>query len=620
MAITFIYPIKSTGEKSLNYDTECKSTKMVEKKKDDSKDSLDYVMRDKKGNTYKLSFEYMEKMKNYISYDDKGNVTFQTISTGINCCVENAYNEWQTARKLFNESKGNKGILQFCIVQNFGVDLDPMLANKIGTEFAQKYLSDYQCVVSTHINTGYVHNHIEFNATSFVTGKKFYDQLKTIGEIRKISDELCKKYELEVLEDTKDFNYVVYKDGNGKVKVYEPTERKNQIMEGEFANKNDYRNTEQYKQSAEYIEAHFDVLRKDIDRLLPHAVSYEDLLQQLKNAGYEIKDKTKNGEWRKHISFKAPTWDKFTRDSSLGVEYEREHLTTVIAENMKKNPYSSDEMNNNYSIHNDDVRKSDIYVYGRIIIDDIDEEYRYKKKKNVYEKVKRSDIEKYIITDTKKLNKEVNSVIRHAMYPQRKRVQELADGTKKEQYFIDRINSNLKTLKFVEDREIRSFEQINDIIKTLYEKRNACYNQLDMIGKALKRANADIVLIDKYNSLKEVIASNESNPDYVLFEMENDTTLLKSYESALKQKGLLNEEKQNEFKEKNTKYNNLFMQLSLALEKVNKDIREYDDCIFNINAVDKNNGNRYASQIATYYSTKESYKQDSSKINNEKER
>lgn len=629
MAVTFIYPIKVTGENSLNYDTENKNAKIVNEK-NDSKESLEYVMRDKKGNTYKLSSEYLDKMKNYISYDKTGNVIFHTIKTGINCSLKNAYQEWEMVRKALDKRRGQDGNLQYCIVQNFGTDLDPMIANEIGVRFAREYLSDFQCVVSTHINTGFVHNHIEFNATSFVDGHKFNRCTQATRDIRKISDKLCDEYGLEVLEATRDMKIVKGKTQDGKTVYYEPTDRKNQIVEGEFANKNEYRNTEQYKQSQKYAMSHIEELKKDIDRLLPYSVSYEDLLQQLQNVGYEIRDKTKNGEWRKHISFKAQAWDKFTRDSSLGEEYEREFLTNIISDNVKNNKVQTEPENSNEQIISDSVKKSDIYVYGRIIIEDIDEEYRYRKKKkgeytkndNAYEKVKRSDIEKYIIVDTKKLNNEVNAIMRQAMYPKRERIQELSDGTKKQQYLIDRINGNLRTLKFVEDKEIRSFGQMNDIVKTLCEKRNACYEQMNLIGEALKKANANIVLIDKYNSLKEVISSNENNPDYILYEQENDMALLKTYENALRQKGLLSKEKQDEFKSKYNKYNTTFLQLSKALEKVNRDIRQYDDCIFNISVVDRDNGNRYASQIKTYYEIKKENKNNSQpqqEKNNERE-
>lgn len=609
MAITFIYSIKATGEKSLNYGKENKSSKILEKKnvKNNSIDSLEYIMRDKRGNTYKLSSEYMNKMKNYISYDEIGNVTFHTVKTSLNCSIDTAYKEWEHTRNNANKTRGNSGNLQYCIVQNFGIELDPRTANEIGIAFASKYLSDYQCVVSTHINTGHVHNHIEFNATSFINGKKFNDNLKAIGDIRKISDKICKDYELAILENTKDFNYVIYKDVNGRTKVYEPTERKNQIKEGDITEKNDYRNTEQYKLSLEYTNNHLKIIRKDIDKLLPHAISYEDLLQQLKNVGYEIKDKTKRGEWRKFVSFKLSEWDKYTRDCSLGEQYERENLSYLISKNLSKTNENPSKLLEN-SITFDDNNNQDIFSYGRIVIEDIDDANRYKRSKETFEKVERNDIEKYIILDTKKLNKEVNVIIKDSMFKKRDNIQVLAEGSKRQQYLIDRINSNLKTLKFVEERELRSFEQITDIVKTLYEKRNICYGQLNMIGMALKKANADIVIIEKYNSLIDTITANSSKSDYIQFEKDNDIKLLKTYEDVLKQKTLLDIENQQEFKKNYYKYNNTFLKLSKALKRVNKNIQDYDDCIFNLNLVDRKHGNRYTKQITNYYHTKENYK------------
>lgn len=606
MGVTRIYKIKVTGEKSLDYDTEDKVQKIVEVK-NDSRDSLEYIMRDKKGNTYKLSDEYLKKMKDYISYEEDGNVVFHTLKTGLNCTAENAWEEWEQTRRIKKKEGGN---LQYCIVQNFGIDLDPQIANEIGVAFANKYLSEYQCVVSTHINTGLVHNHIEFNATSFLTGKKFNDNRQAIGDIRKVSDELCRQYELDVLEKTKDFNYIIYKDEQGRTKIYEPTERKNQLRQGETSNKNDYINTEQYRFSKEHEEAHISVLKKDIDRFVPYAASYDELLELLLNAGYEIKDKTKTGEWRKHISFKAPGWEKFVRDSGLGEEYEREFLTNVIAENVKSGKVHEAGTKEKAG---SDFKESDIYSYGRIIIEDINEDYRYRRRNGAYEKVKRNDVEKYIITDTKALNQNVNDAIKAAMRPERERVQEFVGGNKKAQYLIDRINSNLRTLHFVENKNIKSFEQISAIVGSLYEKRNACYRQLSLVGAALKKANENVALIDKCNNLRETLAANNENPDYVLYERDNDASVLKSLEKALKERGLQSREQQEQFKAKYKKYNGSFLQLSAALEQVNRDIREYDDCIFNISTVDKHNGNKYEKQIAAYYEEKQKQRSNKNK-------
>lgn len=619
MAITFIYPVKVTGQNSINYDTETKEAKL---EKNDSQDSLNYIMRDKKGNSYELSGDYMEKMKAYISLDENGKVTFKTISTFLNCSEKNTYAEWERIREIKNPKNGKSGNLQYCIVQNFGEDVDPAIANEIGVKFAEEYLSQYQCVVSTHINTGHVHNHIEFNATSYLDGKKYNDCLQSIKEIRKLSDRLCEEYNLEVLEGTKDFNYIVYKDENGRTKVYEPTERKNEIKEGEYSNKNDYRNTEQYASILSRQKDHYEILKDDIDKLLPHVVSYEDLLNQLENVGYEINAKTKDGSWRKHISFKLPDWERATRDSHLGEGYTRSELISKIEENLKEISEIEERMvpgagggvedrkdvpeKKQQAPILDEVNEKDIYVYGRIIIEEIDEEYRYRKKKdsNNYEKVNRGKVEKIIILDTKQLNREVNLVVRNAIMPEREESFKIAGNDKRKQYLIDRINSNLKTLNFVERKNLKSFEQINSIVGSLCEKRNACYEQVKRISEALKRANKDLITIQKYNELKKVLELNSGNEEYNLYEMGNDQALLKTYESILRDRNLLDERAQLNFKENLEKYKRSFQQITQALEKINRDIQEYDDCILNISYIDRNAGNLYENDIKKYYEQK----------------
>lgn len=606
MAITFIYAVKTTGENSLRYDTEDKEAKLMKKEKNDSLDSLNYIMQDKKGNVYNLSESYLEKMKQYISYDEKGNVIFHTIKTGLNCSVGNAYEQWQVVRDTQNPGKGNKGNLQYCIIQNFGTDLDPAVANEIGVKFANEYLADYQCVVSTHINTGYVHNHIEFNATS-LKGNKYNDNLKSIGEIRKISDRLCMEHGLDVLEDTTEMKLVFYKDSHGQLKTYEPTDRKNKKLEGEFSDKNDYRNYEAYVAAQELKGSHADILKNDIDKMLPLATDYEDLLKKMEELGYKIQSKTKSGEWRKHISFTYPAWGKAVRDSQLGEDYERATLTQKInesntAKEFEEEKLEPDPMRGSAT----DIKKSDIYVYGRIIIEDINEEYRYKRDGS---KTARSTLEKSIISDIKAMNRKINAEIRNAMHPvtDRGNAQTLVDGTKKEQYLINRINNNLKTLKFVEDRELKSFQQITGMIGTLCEKRNACNKQMHMVSVALKKANYDLAMINKYNELKKRVENQSGDREYDLYERENDIVLLKSCESSLKNKGLLEPESQEEFQAKYQKYSTTFAQLKKAMEKINRDIKEYDDCVYNLNAVDQRNGKKYKEQIEAYYRAKEDH-------------
>ena len=416
MADTFIYPITVTGENSLEYDNEDKKSKVVQERKNDSLDSLDYVMRDKKGNFHNLSQDYLNKIRDYVSVDENGVYTFRTISSFLNCSKNNTYLNWEKVREEMNPQNGKRGNLQYCIVQNFGQEyVDPQIANEIGVKFAREFLPDYQCVVSTHVNTGLIHNHIEFNATSFVNGKKFNDKLSTVYKIREISDKLCREYGLSVMEETTSdkAKVVVYKDSIGKVHFFEPTERKMKKDEKTFSKSNDYRNTEEYKQGLIYKKSHIEILKDSMDRMLPYAASYEEFVELMKNAGYEVKDKTKSGAWRKHISFKAETWENYVRDTQVasvyGEQYGRTGMEDVIRTNVRTGKVKDRAVKeNNHSLRTEDTN---IYMYGRMIIEDIDDDYRYRKGSAGQEKIQRSGVEKYIIADTKDKNREINEIL-----------------------------------------------------------------------------------------------------------------------------------------------------------------------------------------------------------------
>ena len=626
MADTFIYPITVTGENSLEYDNENKTSMVEEQQKNDSSDSLNYIMRDKKGNFHNLSQEYLDKIKDYVEIDDKGVYTFRTISSFLNCSKNNTYQNWERVREEMNPQNGKRGNLQYCIVQNFGNEyVDPQVANEIGVKFAHEFLQDYQCVVSTHVNTGLIHNHIEFNATSYVNGKKFNDKLSTIYEIRKISDRLCREYGLSVMEETTSdkARVVVYKDAQGKVHFFEPTERKMKKDEKIFSNSNDYRNTEGYQQGLLYKKSHVEMLKETMDRMVPYAASYEEFIELMKNAGYEVKDKTKSGDWRKHISFKAETWGNYVRDTQVAAVY-GEQYSRIGMDNMIKDNVQKGKLQDRADV--EDIRRKDnaprtddsnIYMYGRIVIEDIDDDYRYRNRKGSFgrEQINRSDVEKYIIFDTKEKNRELNTILKQALHPHYDRTK----AKDREEYLINRINSNLKTLRFVEEKNVKSITQLNDMVKSLYEQRNLCYIQMKQIADGLKKMNAGIALIERYKNLKRKMDENKLNPDYILFEQKDDVSVIRSLESTLERFKLADEGAQQEFIENYERFTRDFNRLSGALEKVNANIQQYDDCVFNINLIDRHNGNRYAYQIKLYYDNKKNYRSQSQKDENKEE-
>ena len=94
----------------------------------------------------------------------------------------------------------------FHLVQSFAPgEISPELAHQIGMEFADRLLGGkFQAVVSTHLNTKCIHNHIVWNSVSMENGKKYRSNEKTyVTGVRKISDELCVKHRLSVIHTEK---------------------------------------------------------------------------------------------------------------------------------------------------------------------------------------------------------------------------------------------------------------------------------------------------------------------------------------------------------------------------------------------------------------------------------
>ena len=73
---------------------------------------------------------------------------------------------------------------------------------------------------------------------------------------------------------------------------------------------------------------------------IPNASSFEDFVKQMKEQGYTIKR-------GKHIAFKAPDQDRFTRAKRLGADYTEEEIISRISQSVmlknQKTPSSKEE-------------------------------------------------------------------------------------------------------------------------------------------------------------------------------------------------------------------------------------------------------------------------------------
>ena len=124
----------------------------------------------------------------YAADEDKTEKLFYT--TGINCSVEFARDQFDTTKLRFGKTGGN---VAYHAYQSFAPgEVTPDEAHAIGVQLAKELWGDrFQMVVATHTNSHCVHSHIVINSVSFRDGKKFHDCRDTYRQLREASDRIC---------------------------------------------------------------------------------------------------------------------------------------------------------------------------------------------------------------------------------------------------------------------------------------------------------------------------------------------------------------------------------------------------------------------------------------------
>ena len=141
-----------------------------------------------------------KKLLGYVSREKKTKLEDRRFVSGVNCSTENAYNEMMLTKQMHKKTGGR---LYYHLVQSFpkGYDIKPELAHKIALELTEKALSNYECVVATHIDREHIHSHIVFNSVSFEDGRKYHSDNNSLHELMKLSDEICEKYGVHTLQE-----------------------------------------------------------------------------------------------------------------------------------------------------------------------------------------------------------------------------------------------------------------------------------------------------------------------------------------------------------------------------------------------------------------------------------
>lgn len=241
MAVTEIHPITTTLNKA-----------------------LDYIMNPKKT-------------------DDK------LLVDGYGCSPEIAFYQFNQVKK---NAEKTDGTLALHLIQSFAPgEVDYETAHKIGIELADKILKGrFQYVIATHTDRGHVHNHILINSVSFKDKKKYHSTPNSYYYIRRISDMLCKEYNLSIIENPKE---------KGKSHYEHSLDKKGQSWKS--------------------------LLRQNIDRCIIKARDWNEFLLLMQKENYEIKS-------GKYISFRAKGQERFTRSKTLGADYTEEQIRNRITD------------------------------------------------------------------------------------------------------------------------------------------------------------------------------------------------------------------------------------------------------------------------------------------------
>lgn len=145
----------------------------------------------------------MRNVINYIGKKEKTQHEDKRFVTGLNCSPETAYDEMTATKNLYHK---NDGRFYYHLVQSFpsGYNIEPELAHKIAVELAEKEFGNYEVVVATHIDREHIHSHFVFNSVSFEYGKKYHSDRQSVENLMKLSNEICQKYGIDILDDPSD--------------------------------------------------------------------------------------------------------------------------------------------------------------------------------------------------------------------------------------------------------------------------------------------------------------------------------------------------------------------------------------------------------------------------------
>lgn len=158
--------------------------------------AVEYALNEKKSTRSKNEENLRSILGEAMNQDRTEQDLFQSA---LGCTLETPFEDMFHTKKQWCKPGGVEG---YHLVQSFAPgEVTPELAHQIGLELAERLLGgQFQAVVSTHLNTRCIHNHIVWNSVSLANGRKYRSNEKSYyTQVRQLSDELCQKYGLSII-------------------------------------------------------------------------------------------------------------------------------------------------------------------------------------------------------------------------------------------------------------------------------------------------------------------------------------------------------------------------------------------------------------------------------------
>lgn len=408
MAVIKAFAVRKQLKKTVNYITD------KEKTDSDLAKKIDYALNSEKTSSEQFLYESV------INLPD----------------VKTAYERMQATKKHFGKTGG---VLGYHIIQSFKPgEITADRCHELGRKLASEMFgAGFEIVIGTHLNKKHLHNHIVLNSVSFIDGKKLRFNKQSYRELQEISDQLCRKYGLSVIESK----------AHGK----------------------SYKEWLNEKEGKPTVRGR---IRKDIDLAIKEAFNYGTFIANLEKRGYLIKDI----QSRSYTAVKPPFGARFIRLNSLGEDYTKERIIERLSRQKSWQRKAQNERRKYYPRKLPYKRRKITglqalylrYVYllklnrkpkaklSRYLWEDLckferyKKEYEYLKAQNITTKEALQERIIYLKTETEKLEK-----LRKPLYEQKRRCVNIEQKNEIE-LKLSELNSILKELR----RELRICNEI----------------------------------------------------------------------------------------------------------------------------------------------------------------